>query len=147
MPSVFYCLIFDLAPSALSWLYRSQVYTGCTRSASNLLLAKLPKSRPTAHLHSFVPLFSCLWNQLSQSVQSHSSLLSMEVMFSPLSVCLFVVCLSIDSISKCCGWIRASFVGEVGCVTRKKLFDFLLDLELDPDLDLDAQVFSVILHC
>ena len=37
------------------------------------LLVKLPKSRITVHLHSFVPLFSHLWNQLTHSNQSHSS--------------------------------------------------------------------------
>ena len=48
----------------------AQVSAGCTRSASDPLLVKLPKSRLTAHLHSFVPLFSHLWNQLPQSVTS-----------------------------------------------------------------------------
>ena len=37
-------------------------------------LVKLPKSRTTAHLHSFIPLFSRLWTQLSNSLWSHSSL-------------------------------------------------------------------------
>ena len=35
---------------------------------------KLPKSRITAHLHAFIPLFSRLWNKLPHSIQSHSSL-------------------------------------------------------------------------
>ena len=33
------------------------ISAGCYRSASNRLLVKLPKSRITAHLHSFIPLF------------------------------------------------------------------------------------------
>ena len=52
----------------------AKVSTGHTWSARKPLLVKLPKSKLTTHLHSFVPLFSCLWNQLPQSVQSHSSL-------------------------------------------------------------------------
>ena len=47
---------------------------GCSRSASNPLLVKLTKSRITAHLHSFIPLFPHLWNKLPHSLQSHSSL-------------------------------------------------------------------------
>ena len=38
------------------------------------LLVKLPKSRIAANLHSFIPLFSHLWNKLPHSLQSHSSL-------------------------------------------------------------------------
>ena len=38
------------------------------------LLVKLPKSRITAHLHSFIPLFSRLWIKLPHSVQYHSFL-------------------------------------------------------------------------
>ena len=34
-----------------------QIYSGYTQSTINPLLVKLPKSRITAHLHSFVPLF------------------------------------------------------------------------------------------
>ena len=37
-------------------------------------LVKLPKSRITAHLHSFIPLFPRLWNKPPHSVKSHSSL-------------------------------------------------------------------------
>ena len=44
------------------------------RSVNNPLLVKLPKSRITAHLHSFIPLFSRLWNKLCHSIHSHSSL-------------------------------------------------------------------------
>ena len=46
----------------------TEVSTGC------VLLEKLPNSRMTAHLHSFVLLFNHLWNQLPHSLQSHSSL-------------------------------------------------------------------------
>ena len=38
----------------------------------------------------------------------------MEVMFPPLSVCLFV------NNNKSCGWIRTKFCGELGYVTRTK---------------------------
>ena len=71
--SVFSHLLFGLALFALSWFCPSQISAWYTWSASNPLLVKLPKPRCTAHLHSFVPLFSHLWNQLPQSIQSHSS--------------------------------------------------------------------------
>ena len=38
-----------------------------------LLQVTLPKYRVTAHHHSFVPLFSCLWNCLPEAVQYHST--------------------------------------------------------------------------
>ena len=71
--SVFYYLLSGLAPSTVSVLYTPQVSAGHTRSASNPLLVKLLKSRLTAHLHSFVPLFSRLCNQLPHSLQCNSS--------------------------------------------------------------------------
>ena len=43
-------------------------------SANNPLLVKPPKSRITAHLHSFIPLFPRIWNKLPHSLHSHSSL-------------------------------------------------------------------------
>ena len=72
--SVFFCVLNGLAPSALSAICPHQISAGCSRSANNPLLVKLPKSRITAHLHSFIPLFPHLWNKLPHSVQSHSSL-------------------------------------------------------------------------
>ena len=51
-----------------------EVSAGHTWTTSNPFLVKLPKSRTTAHLNSFVPIFFCLWNQLPDSLQSHSSL-------------------------------------------------------------------------
>ena len=36
---------------------------------------QLPKSRPTAHLYSFAPLFSHVWANLLEPVQYHRSLL------------------------------------------------------------------------
>ena len=44
-------------PSALPVIYPSHISVGCSRSASHPLLVKLPKSRITAHLHSFILLF------------------------------------------------------------------------------------------
>ena len=46
----------------------SEVSAGFTWSTINLLLVKLPKSKITAHLHSFVPLFPNLQNQLPLSL-------------------------------------------------------------------------------
>ena len=71
---VFYSLLFCLTPPALSVICPHHISTGRSRSANNPLLVKLPKSRITAHLHSFIPLFSRLWNKLPHSIQSHSSL-------------------------------------------------------------------------
>ena len=51
----------------------------CLQSSANLLLVKLPKSRLTASLRSFVHLFSHLLNQLPQSVQSHPSIISIKM--------------------------------------------------------------------
>ena len=51
-------LLSGLAPSALFMLCPPQVSAGDTRSANNPFLVKLPKSRITAHLYSFVSLFS-----------------------------------------------------------------------------------------
>uniref|UniRef100_UPI00358EF48E uncharacterized protein n=1 Tax=Myxine glutinosa TaxID=7769 RepID=UPI00358EF48E len=59
---------------ALSGLCPPNIPTGRTRSACNPLMVKLPKSRLSAHLHSFIPLFSRLWNKLPHSLQSHSTL-------------------------------------------------------------------------
>ena len=74
--SVFCHLLCGLAPSALSVLspHPTQVSAGLTQSTINPLLVKLPKSRITAHFHSFVPISSCLWNQFPDTLQSHSSL-------------------------------------------------------------------------
>ena len=47
---------------------RSAVHT---RSTINPLLVKLPKSRIIAHLYSFVPLLSCLWNHWKASVNEN----------------------------------------------------------------------------
>ena len=56
--SVFHHHLSGLASSALSVICPAHISAGCSRSASNPLLVKLPKSRMTAHLHSFIPLFS-----------------------------------------------------------------------------------------
>ena len=72
--SVFYRLLSSLAPTTLSAICPHHISAGHSRSANNPLLVKLPKSRITAHLHSFIPLFSRLWNKLPHSVQSHFSL-------------------------------------------------------------------------
>ena len=53
--SVFYRLLFGLAspcPLALSAICPAHISAGRSRSASNPLLVKLPKSRITAHFHS-----------------------------------------------------------------------------------------------
>ena len=55
--SVFYRLLSSLAPPALSPICPHHISAGRSRSANNPLLVKLPKSRITAHLHSFIPLF------------------------------------------------------------------------------------------
>ena len=55
--SVFHCLLSSLAPSAVSVICPHHISAGRSRSANNPLLVKLPKSRITAHLHSFIPLF------------------------------------------------------------------------------------------
>ena len=44
-------------PPTLSAICPSHISVGCSRSASNTLLVKLPKWRITAHLHFFIPLF------------------------------------------------------------------------------------------
>ena len=62
--SVFYRLLSGLAPPALSAICPHHKTSGRSRSASNSLLVKLPKSRIAAHLHSFIPLFPRLWNKL-----------------------------------------------------------------------------------
>ena len=72
--SVFYRLLSGLAPSALSMLCPPSGSAVHTQSTINPFLVKLPTSRITTHLHSFVPLFCCLWSKLSHSLQSHSSL-------------------------------------------------------------------------
>ena len=93
--SVFYCLLSGLVPSALSVLCPSKVSAGLTASTIIAPLVNPPKFRITAHLHSFLRLFSHLWKQLPHSLQCHSSLQVFktkklrwtEVMFSPLCVC------------------------------------------------------------
>ena len=45
----------------------AHISAGRSWSASNPILIKLPKSRITAHLHSFSPLFPHLWNKLPHS--------------------------------------------------------------------------------
>ena len=55
---VFYCLLSGLTPPALSAICPHHISAGHSRSANIPLLVKLPKSRITAHLHSFIPLFS-----------------------------------------------------------------------------------------
>ena len=71
---VFSRLLSGLAPSALSVLCPPEVSAGLTRSTINPFLMKPPKSRITAHLHSFVTPFPHLWNQLPHSLQSNSAL-------------------------------------------------------------------------
>ena len=66
------CLV--LHPLLFPYSVSPQVSAGYTRSTINPLLVKLPKSRITAHLHSFVCLSPHLLNQLPHSLQSHSSL-------------------------------------------------------------------------
>ena len=61
-------------PPALSAICPHHISAGRSKSANNPLLVKLPKSRITAHLHSFIPLFPHLWYKLPHSIQSHSSL-------------------------------------------------------------------------
>ena len=69
------------------------------------------------------------------------------MMFSPLSVCLFVTCkiedfssvlvcrfVCLQDISKSCGRIRPNLGGHVGCVARKKWFNFGEDPNPDADL-------------
>ena len=56
--SVFYCLLSGLASPALSVTCPHHISAGRSRSANNPLLVKLPKSRITAYLHSFIPLFT-----------------------------------------------------------------------------------------
>ena len=77
--SVFYHLLSILALPALSAICPHHISTGCSRSANNPLLVKLPKSQITAHLHSFIPLFPRLWNKLPHSRQSHSSLQAFKI--------------------------------------------------------------------
>ena len=72
--SVFYRPFSSLALPVLFVICPHHISTGRSRSANNPLLVKLPKSRITAHLHFFIPLFSHLWIKLPHSVQSHSSL-------------------------------------------------------------------------
>ena len=55
--SGFYHLLSCLAPFALSLLCTPKVSARHTQSTTNPILVKLPKSRITAHLHSFLPLF------------------------------------------------------------------------------------------
>ena len=74
--SVFYHLLSGPTPSAWNMLCPPSpfwVTAGCTWSTNNLLLVKLPKSTITAHLSSFVPPFSHLWNKSPHSLQSHPS--------------------------------------------------------------------------
>ena len=52
------------SPPAVSVTCPHHISAGRSMSANNPLLLKLPKSRITAHLHSFIPLFSRLWNKL-----------------------------------------------------------------------------------
>ena len=50
------------------------------RSSSNHLVVNVSKyMRQTAHLHSFAPLCSCLWNYISETVAFHSSLYGFRV--------------------------------------------------------------------
>ena len=56
--SVFYRFLSGLVPPVLSAICPvPHISAGSTRSAINLLLVKLPKSRITAHRHSLIPLF------------------------------------------------------------------------------------------
>ena len=71
--SVFFHHLSGLEPSALSMLCLPQVSAQQTWSISNPFRVKLPKSRITAPLYSFVPIFSPPVEQLPHSFQSHSS--------------------------------------------------------------------------
>ena len=71
--SVFFCLLSGLASTALSAICPHHISAERSRSTNNPLLVKLPKSRITAHIHSFIPLFSHFWNKLPHPLQSHSS--------------------------------------------------------------------------
>ena len=57
------CRLFsNIASSALSVLWLSAATPECTCSSNNSLLVKLTQTMPTAHLNSFIPHFSHLWN-------------------------------------------------------------------------------------
>ena len=81
--SVFYRFLSGLVPPALSAICPHHISAGCSSSANNPFLVKLPKSRIPAHLHTFILLFSCLWNKLPHSLQSHSSLQAFKSSCSP----------------------------------------------------------------
>ena len=61
---------FSILVPPVSMLCPHNIFGGHSRFASNPLLVKLPKSRITAHLHSFILLFSNLWNKLPHSPPS-----------------------------------------------------------------------------
>ena len=67
-----YKLTSGLAPPALSYLCLPLATPGQTCSSRNPHLLNLSKSRLVAHLHSFFPLSSRLWNHFSVFVVSSS---------------------------------------------------------------------------
>ena len=68
----FYHLSSSLAASAVSTLQTSP--PAHTQTYINPFKVKLPKSRLSSHLNSFVPLFFRLWKRFSEAVQNSSSL-------------------------------------------------------------------------
>ena len=74
LPLLWYCSLCFLSPPTLP----SNPKMHYVSSSSNPLLVKLPKSRLTAHLNSFIPRFVCLCNHLPEVTLSHSSLQSFK---------------------------------------------------------------------
>ena len=92
LPSSVSFLVLHALPSL--WSVTPQVSAGRIWSTSNPFWVKMPKSRTTSHLHSFIPLFLCPWNHLPHSLQSHSSLT--VLLRSPLTrIVTSIPCLSV----------------------------------------------------